>query len=290
MRCLMRRIDLFCYKHPNFGIKNLMLYISIGNVLYYVLALMDTSGTFQNLLAFDAGLIFTRGEVWRLVSFVIIPLRLGITNLIWFAIEVSFYYFAGRALEAAWGKGRFTIFYFTGVLANIIYGTAMWLVGGGNVHLVAFFLHISLFFAFATLFPDTVLRVYFIIPLKAKWLAWAGTALFAYLMLVFPFPTSLLPIVAILNYLLFCGDWIFDRMRPKTIKAKQEQRKRTIDFKTAAKKYNQQQAQKSYNRKCEVCGKTDTKYPDLEFRFCSKCQGYHCFCMDHINSHVHFKE
>ena len=84
----------------------------------------------------------------------------------------------------------------------------------------------------------------------------------------------------------FCGGWLFDYIRPSRIK----QKSKTINFKKAAKQYNKEQAKKPYKRKCDVCGRTDTDFPDLEFRFCSQCAGYHCFCIDHINSHIHFKE
>ena len=52
----------------------------------------------------------------------------------------------------------------------------------------------------------------------------------------------------------------------------------------------QQEKEKGYHHKCAVCGRTDTDYPDLQFRYCSKCAGYHCFCSDHIFNHVHFTD
>ena len=169
---------------------------------------------------------------------------------------------------------------------NIIYGTIIWLVTGHDVSLNAMFINLSMFFAFATLFPDTMVLLFFIIPVKVKWLAYVDAAYFLFIMVINPFPINLLPLVAVLNYFVFCGGWLFDLVRPTRIQQKQK----TIDFKKAAKKYNREQAAKPYNRKCEVCGRTDRDNPNLEFRFCSKCGGYHCFCVDHINSHVHFKE
>ena len=40
---------------------------------------------------------------------------------------------------------------------------------------------------------------------------------------------------------------------------------------------------------CTICGKTDTSHPDLEFRYCSRCQGYHCYCQEHISNHTHIQ-
>jgi hypothetical protein len=62
----------------------------------------------------------------------------------------------------------------------------------------------------------------------------------------------------------------------------------TINFKKAAKKARRDLAGMPYRHKCAVCGRTDIEYPDLEFRYCSRCNGYHCFCIDHINNHIHF--
>ena len=93
-----------------------------------------------------------------------------------------------------------------------------------------------------------------------------------------------------LNYLVFCGSWLFDFLRPSHARAKAAQRVKTIQFKQAAKKVQQEQKAQGYTRKCDVCGRTDRDYPDLEFRYCSRCAGYHCFCIDHINSHIHFTE
>ena len=123
----------------------------------------------------------------------------------------------------------------------------------------------------------------FIIPIKIKWLAIVDAVLFAAGILMGRFPMNLLPVVALLNYVLFFGDWLFAYFG----KEKRQQRKNTINFKTEQRRIHQEMKSKPYNRKCEVCGRTDTAYPDLEFRYCSRCEGYHCYCMDHINDHIH---
>lgn len=286
MKKLMQRIDRYCLLHPSFGISNLMLYIVIGNLVVWFMGLLDR-GMLSTYLAFSASAIFTQGQIWRLVTFVLVPETGGI----WLLLMLYFYYFIGNTLERAWGKGKFTIYYLVGMLLTIIYGTAVWLITGKDSGLLtASYLNLSMFFAFATLYPNTVVMFMFIIPIKIKWLAYID-ALYFGIQIIRMFTAgygliSLLPLIAMLNYLLFCGDWLFDYFRPARVK----QRQNTINYKAAAKKYNKQQEKKPYNRKCEVCGRTDTDYPDLEFRFCSRCAGYHCFCIDHINSHIHFTE
>jgi len=284
LKKLMRKIDRFCITHPRFGIPNLMLYLVIGTGLVWLLGKMDTSKTLLYALEFNAGKIFLHGQIWRLVTFVFIPDSSGI----WLLIALYFYYFIGKTLESHWGPGKFLAYYLSGMLCNILFGTLVWLLSGWEAPVSAMYLNLSMFFAFATLFPETVVLLFFIIPVKIKWLAYIAAAYFALVVLTGfrVFPSNLLPVVAVLNYLLFCGDWLFDKFRPSAFK----QKKKTIDFKKAAREYNRQQANKPYTHKCEVCGRTDREYPDLEFRFCSKCIGYHCFCVDHINSHIHFKE
>lgn len=282
MKSIMRRIDRFCALHPRFGITNLMLYIVIGTGIVWLIGMMDSSGTFISALAFNAEKVFTQGQIWRLLTFVLIPESSGL----WLLIALYFYYFIGSTLERQWGSGKFTIYYLIGMLFNIVFGTVLWLLGSSSGWVTATYLNLSMFFAFATLYPDVRVLLFFIIPIKMKWLGIANAVLFLVAVIRNPFPINLLPVVAILNYLLFCGGWLFDYVRP----AKIRQKKKTIDFKKAAREYNKKQAARPYTRKCEVCGKTDTDYPNMEFRFCSKCAGYHCFCIDHINSHVHFKE
>ncbi|MEA4894880.1 MAG: hypothetical protein VB064_06420 [Oscillospiraceae bacterium] len=288
MKSIMRRVDRFCITHPRFGIRNLMTYIITGNVLIWLFGMMDRSGLLRQLLSFSAEDIFTKGQIWRLVTFIFTPpsFAANIGDVILFALMLYFYYWIGSSLERQWGPGKFTIYYLSGMVFNVLYGTIIWLATGLDPAIDATYINLSMFFAFATLFPDTVILLFFIIPVKIKWLAYVDAAFFAIAIFINKFPINLLPLVAVLNYFVFCGGWLFDLIRPSRI----QQRQKTINFKQAARKYNKAQASKPYTRKCEVCGRTDTDYPNLEFRFCSKCAGYHCFCADHINSHIHFKE
>jgi hypothetical protein len=92
-----------------------------------------------------------------------------------------------------------------------------------------------------------------------------------------------LPVVALLNFAVF----IWPEVHYLANRTRQQYSPRTVQFKQAVK---QQEKEKGYHHKCAVCGRTDTDYPDLQFRYCSKCAGYHCFCQDHIFNHVHFTE
>lgn len=290
MRSLNRKIDRFCQTHPRFGIPRLMIFIVIGNLLVWLFSRMDTTSTLYSLLYFDPAM-FCRGQVWRLLTFALIPSSSGI---LWLAISLYFYYFIGTSLENAWGAGKFTIYYFSGLLLTALYSLILYWIGGVRVPVSATYLNLSLFFAFATLWPEQQVLLFFLIPVKMKWLALVDAAFFLLqivsLLAAGKVGLALVPVVAMVAYLVFCGEWLFDRLRPSRMRQAARQKVRTVQFRQAAQKVQRQQAAAGYTRKCAVCGRTDTDYPGLEFRYCSRCQGYHCFCADHINNHVHFTE
>jgi len=243
-------------------------------------------GTFELrvFLAFSPPLIM-QGQVWRLLTWIFLPIN---NNMFFTALMLYFYYFIGSTLEREWGTAKFTIYYIFGILLNIIYGFIMYYILFLPVYLTAGFINLSMFFAFAVLLPDFTVRLFLIIPIKIKWLALANAAFFTFSIisevLAGQFATAFLPLIALLNFFIFCGYDLFSYIRP----LKFSMSKQTINFKKAAKRAKKDLADKPYRHICAVCGKTDTDYPDMEFRYCSKCNGYHCFCNEHINNHIHF--
>ena len=289
MRAMQQWLDRFCYKHPRLSIPGLMRYIVIGNVLVYLLDLFSIGGGSigSSWFSFNTSAILS-GQVWRLVTFIFVPM--GSSNIFFFAITLYFYYFIGNALEREWGSNKFTIFYFFGVLLNILIG---FLVGGASMYYV----NMSMFFAFATLYPDLQFLLFFIIPVKAKWLAWIDAAYFAiavvrYLVAGY-FLMALIPVVAVLNYLLFfasdIGNMFSNTKRRAQWKAQTRRGPtyggpKVVNFHDAKTK-----TKETYLHRCAVCGRTDVSDPQMEFRYCSRCNGYYCYCADHINSHVHIQ-
>ena len=281
MRKLNKKIDMFCYKHPRFGIPNLMLYIVVISLAVWLLSIMDESRTLLGYFSFSPELIL-RGQVWRLITFIFIPQDLSMWALLFF----YFYYWIGSTLEREWGTVRFNIFIFSGILLTVIYGFVIYLITKQSVSIGTYYIYLSMFFSFATLFPDTQVLFMFIIPVKIKWLAYVDAAFFLYAMLMYPFPFNLLPLIAILNYLVFFGADLISSISGGSARY----RKTTVNFNREKQKIKYEQRQKNYSHKCSVCGRTDTDFPNLEFRYCSRCAGYHCFCEEHINNHVHFTE
>jgi len=282
LRALSRAIDKFCLKHQRFGIPRLMLYIVFVSAIVYLFG-----NDLIHRLQFNP-IYILRGEVWRIVTWVFIPVNPG-TNIFFMAITFYFYYFIASTLEREWGTAKFTIYYLFGVALHVVYAILVWLILGRIVLIAPIYLNLSMFFAFAALFPEHVVRLFFIIPIKIKWLALLNAVFFIW-SIVSSVATgriflAILPVVALLNFFIICGDELMMHLRP----IKNRTSSRTIDFKKAAKKVKQQQSREPYSRKCEVCGRTDVDSPGMEFRYCSQCEGYHCFCSEHINNHNHFR-
>ena len=118
---------------------------------------------------------------------------------------------------------------------------------------------------------------------QIKYLAYIDGAYFLLGVITGSFPANLLPVVAVLNFLIFCGGDLIRR-------APRRPSGNTVNFRRESRKIRREQQNRLYTHKCAVCGRTDTEFPELEFRYCSRCQGYHCFCQDHINNHIHFTE
>lgn len=288
MKAISNWLDRFCYKHPKLGIPNLIKYVMLAQAAVFLLDLF-TNRLVSNLLFFHYNSIM-HGQVWRLLTFIFVPSISGtgssgfglFSGVFFFALTCFFYYWIGSALERHLGSTRFTVFYALGVLLNVIFG----LVTHSSVNM--YYINMSMFFSFATLYPDTRVLLYGIIPLKIKWLAWLDAAFFAYDVFFYfsaGYPVlALMPIVAILNYFLFFGGELFGGVQRKQQTFRHRHSKQTVNFKKAQQEIKQR---KGYLHKCSVCGVTDTDDPNMEFRYCSRCNGYYCYCMKHINNHTH---
>ncbi|MDR3207703.1 MAG: rhomboid family intramembrane serine protease [Oscillospiraceae bacterium] len=282
----MKGINRFFQKHERFGVKNLMLVVAAGQGLMgliYLGLLMfnaETAALFIYSLYFVPA-EFLQGEVWRLVTFLLVPnwvagLMGNFLDFIFAVITLVFYVWVGRSLERFWGRLKLTVYYAAGALLTAVYALLLGAVPD------PMFINLSLFFALATMIPDETIRAFMIFPIKFKYLALAEAAYF----IIWPLlnPTlgwgRLVPLVAILNFLLFCGGDLWQLVRRTRVGPS----RRTIQFKSEIRRTK---AQRGYIHKCDVCGRTDTDCPDMEFRYCSLCVGYACYCADHIFNHTH---
>ena len=269
-------IDRFCAKHPRFGIPNLAMYVAIGQVIVGIVDLV-MRGRLTALMMFYRPYILG-GQVWRLLTFILVP---SSTNPFYLLLGCYVIYWTGQMLEREWGTAKFNCFFFTGVLLNILFGL---IVGVSSISYV----NLSMFFAFAVLFPDMQVLFMFILPVKVKWLAWIDAGFFAWQIFnslrMGLWLFALLPLVAILNFFIFFWEDMMDALGRGRARAAHKHSAQTINFKKAQKELQQR---RGYLHKCAVCGITDRDDPEMEFRYCSKCSGYYCYCATHINNHTH---
>ena len=286
MKSLRKRFERFCFQNRDKGIPNLMLYVSLGCALVYLITSITQNTVLYSLLVFNREAIL-HGQIWRLVTY---PLTFYNSNVLLMMLMLFCYYSLGRAMEALWGTLRFNLFYLCGIVMMDIYC----LLFGGQADVT--YLNLSLFLSYATLFPDAGFLLFFIIPVKAWIFALVDLALVIYGLLVYPFPYNFFSVISLANYFLFFGkdvlnviplSWRIKVMRlfkkdiaPKKVKVIQFPGDNFREVPT-------QKSTPSYTHRCTVCGRTDVSNPELEFRYCSKCNGYFCYCEDHINNHTH---
>ncbi len=293
-----KHFDRFCFQHRDKGIPNLMLYIALASAVVYVMGMINGGQVLYNAICFDRTLIL-QGQVWRLLTYAF-TYGYGDYNVLLVGIGLLCYYSLGQALENIWGTFRFNLFYLCGVLLQDIFC----LIFGGQADVYS--LNLSLFLTYATLYPNSEFRLFFIIPIKAWMLGLFDLVITFYqvwMMTSFGmFPYSLFPLVALLNYFLFVGKGIVNLIpvswqinvrrlfRKKGAKGSTAEKTKVIPFPTAGSYQASNTAVKApYTHKCTVCGKTDISNPDLEFRYCSRCNGYHCYCQEHISNHSHIE-
>lgn len=257
---------------------------AVPNLMYYIILMYGAGividlvmpGLYYQYLCLDAAAIL-RGQVWRLVTFLICPPSSGIFfNL----IAMFLYYSLGTTLERVWGTFRFNLYFFSGILFHIIAAFVIYFLMGVSVPLTPFYLNNSLFLAFAATFPQMQFYLYGLLPIRAYWLGIFIGAEFLYEFLFGGLIARSCIGLALLNFVIFfMMTRNYSKISPREIKRKQ---KFKSDMKTA-----QAEKIRLTNHKCAVCGRTEKDDPNLEFRYCSKCEGNLEYCMDHLYTHKH---
>lgn len=304
---LRTRFERYCFKNRDKGIQNLMLYIAIGNAIVGLMSMINGGNVLYSYLCFDKEMIL-KGQVWRLVTYVFTQSGSDLLSIIF----LYFFYLLGKYVETSMGTFKFNLYYLSGVLLmdvfamcfspilpayatsqeELVYYTGLIQNVMPMYRGMAMYLHLSLLLTFATLNPDSQFLIMFIIPIKG----WIIGILYLLIELItifnlsYPtiyFPHNLFPLIALANYLLFMGKDVLNLIPLSWRKKKQRSKKAatghgTIQFRSAPKKVD-------YSHRCTICGRTDVSNPELEFRYCSRCNGYFCYCEDHINNHTHIQ-
>lgn len=279
----MKIINKLERKFGRFGIPHLTNYILVCYVIGYLLSMTKTS--LISYLYLEPGLIL-QGQIWRLITWVLVPP--GMSNILFVLIMLMFYYSLGTTLERTWGTFRYTLLYISGLLFTVIGAFLLYFIEGGYVLFAGMFstyyISMSILLAFAVSYPDMRVLLYFVIPIKMKWMAFVYVAMIGYD--IFNYVRMgvwqmAVPIVAsLLNFIIFfLSTRDIQRYHPKEVKRRQE-------FKKAV---NPTKVTTITKHKCAVCGRTERDGENLEFRFCSKCNGNYEYCQDHLYTHEHVK-
>jgi len=251
-------------KYYKYSIKNLMLYVVTLTFLTYIFSTFNPF--IIEKLSFTPSLIL-KGEIWRLVTFLFIPPTFNPLGLL---ITLYFFYMIGTSLENYWGSFKFNIYYFLGLLTTII---AMFIT---NTQGTSFYLNLSLFLAFSYLFPNMEILLFFIFPIKVKYIGYLYWLSLFYTILFGSLSLKISAISSVINFLIFFGHEIFTK-----IKIRKKSYLRRKQFQSQIPKI------KKYHHKCTVCGITDVDDPTMEFRYCTKCAGKHAYCSKHLYNHTH---
>lgn len=309
-------------KFGKYAIPNLPLFIVIiyglGYIMQYVIP------NWVSAVSLNPYAIM-HGQVWRLFSWVFVPEN---TSIFFVLIVLYFYYSLGRTLERTWGSFMFNIYFFSGLIitvvgAFVLSGILMvfgkeWLVdmetnlvimnhgeecpfirGGSYIHeLIShsfgmYYITLSIFLAFAMMYPDMKVYVFFVLPIKVKvmgiiYLIMLGFGIITSFITVrggvinIRWEIGLIQLVSVGASLL--NTFIFFLLTKRGIRKTPKEIKRQHEYKVKVKK-----ATPISRHKCDVCGATDETNPELSFRFCSKCNGSHEYCQEHLFSHTHVK-
>lgn len=275
-------------KYGKFAIPNLTMILIGGFILGYIITIVQSDAL--DIISLNPARIM-RGEVWRLLTWIVMPPR---SLSIFVIITLMFYSFVGRTLENNWGDFRYTLYVLSGILFTDIgvVGAYLALKLTGQAEMAEYFalysdtstyyLCMSLFLAFAFMFPEVEVLLYFVIPIRVKWL---GYLYIAYLIvdiltygIIGYYAEMVSVIMSVLNFILF----YFLTKGKKSTSPSHRKRKRTY-------KRQVRQTQILTRHKCAICGQTEEDDPSLEFRYCSKCKGNYEYCNNHLFTHPHKK-
>ena len=290
-----------------------MKYVIIVYAAGYIVNIINAKFYYEWLMLDIDKLL--HGQVWRLVTFIIQPME---DNILFMLLLLYVYYSIGSTLERVWGSFFFNLYYFMGIFFNILAVVVIYLIfyfkyGFGISYPIQLgYINLSMLLAFSVTFPETRFYLMFLIPFKAKYLAFLYMAILGYTVFqgfsgttIGIMSEGIVPVVgvdcgicvlisilaALVNFFIYFV-MLKKHLRPGNIK-------RRMQFKRS---YNQgmqySQSQQSVNQeghrvitrhKCAVCGRTELDGENLQFRFCSKCNGNYEYCQDHLFTHTHIE-
>ncbi len=286
-------------KFGRYAIKNLSMILIICYAIGYLIYLIYPE--FLNNLTLNPYLI-VHGQVWRIISWILVPPTLGFD---FFTLIMLFFYFSiGRTLERTWGDYLFNVYVLSGILFTIVASFGVYIftvlvppvsneyymLGGMNLFMQyvslmysTYYINMSIFLAFALTFPDSMVLLMFIFPVKMKWLGYIDGAYMIYLFIVSNVYTKVAIAAALLNFIIFFA--ITRRRRFGSPRQRMQRAARSREFRNTVRRETPQRGVSKH--KCAICGRTEITNPELQFRFCSKCNGNYEYCNEHLFNHKH---
>ena len=296
-------------KFGKYAIPDLIRYVIFLYGAGAIIGLMDSlNGTniYYNYLCLDVNAVL-HGQIWRLFTYLLEPYGFTsgggfLISILFFFIKVQLFLMFGRSLEQAWGTFRFNLYFFSGYILNIVAAFILYLSPlHASVYESGFeYIYWAMFFAFAVLNPDMQFLLYFIIPIKVKWLAVIDAVYLIYSAgrnFIFGIKylamgdivahqygaaymsAAIAIVVAMANFLIFFfATRNYARISPKDIHRRRKFKKEASVNKGAPR------------HRCAICGRTELDDENLDFRFCSKCDGNYEYCSDHLFTHKHVKK
>ena len=280
-------------KFGKYAIKNLSFILVLCYAVGYFFELIDRSNTLIYYLTLNPYAIL-HGQIWRLVTWILIPPSSG--GIFFTLIMLYFYCSIGTTLERTWGTYRYNVYIFGGMLFTIVGSFLLmgycYLFQAEQIALYTpevffsavstvfstYYINMSIFLGFAATFPDAQVLLMFIIPIKVKWLGIIYGVMLVYEFLIYNVYNKFAILASLLNFIVF---FLTSRnmmhLNPKQIHRRQEF-KRDIRKNTGITKH-----------KCAICGRTEVDSPNMQFRFCSKCDGNYEYCEEHLYTHTHIK-
>lgn len=246
-----------------YAIPNLILYVVGGMALVWALSFSRPEAVGRLMLDMAA---VRRGQVWRLVTFLFIPPH---SSPLWVLVNLYFTWWVGSSLEQQWGSFKFNVYYFIGAIGTM----AAALIAGPTSNT---WLDSSLFLAFATIFPNVTILLFFILPIRVKWLGILAAVGIAFAFAVGNWGTRASIVAALVNYVLFFGGHWRQVWLQRNVVVRQKARRESL--RSEAPVFGQ--------RVCAICGTREADGADIRVCSCDKCGGKpRALCLEHARNH-----
>ncbi|MBR4184021.1 MAG: hypothetical protein IKQ56_09415 [Lachnospiraceae bacterium] len=283
----MRWIAKLEKKIGKYAIPNLIVYLLVGYVVGYLLFFITPLREILYLFQLQPAYVLN-GQVWRLFTWILVPP--SFTNVFFYAIMIFFYYQLGTVLERMWGAFRFNLYIFGGILITDIAVMVGFFVLASlgspetafiGQYVSTYYINLAIFLAYAMTFPENKVFIYFIIPVKMKWLAIIYGALIVVDFFQVGWGGRIVIIASLLNFLIYMA---LTGLAPSRAQVKRQQ-----EFRRSVNEGHKKVTPVGVRHKCCICGRTNLSDPNLEFRYCSRCMGNYEYCSEHLFTHQHVR-